>query len=95
MLLSQGAFKENCFGKLPDEFHYTLFLENLLKHCIFANLLLMKCNVQGAIRREPLAASFLDPQNNYFEKVELQIFINSSNKMPKHCIFAEFLLIVG
>ena len=35
----------------------------------FANLLVMECYVQDALQKELLITSFLDPQNNYFEKV--------------------------
>ena len=56
----------------------------------------MEGYVQGAVRKELLmvTGSFRRAlQNNYFWKVSLITFINTSNKMPKSCSFAEFLLI--
>ena len=81
--------KKNCFRKV----FLTNFIStwnNLLKHCIFDTLLLMK---QGALRKELLiVAPFVERK---FGKVSLQTFTNTSNKIPNHCIFVEFFLILG
>ena len=53
----------------------------------------MECYLQGAIRKELLITPFLDTKNNYLGKVRLQMSNNTSNKMPKHCIFAKVFLI--
>ena len=57
-----GHFKKNCFGNnFLINFIILYTWNNLLNHCIFANLLLMECYVQGALRKELLIAPFLDP----------------------------------
>ena len=52
---------------------------NLLKHSIFTNLLVIEYYVQDVLQKEMLIAPFLYPQNNYNEKVQLQAFISNSN----------------
>ena len=42
---------------------------NLLKHSIFTNLLVIEYYVQDVLQKEMLIAPFLYPQNNYYEKV--------------------------
>ena len=68
--------------------------DNLLKHCISVKFLLMEGYAHGDLRKELRIAPFVEGTfSNYFGKVPLITCINTSNKMPKHCIFVEFLLI--
>ena len=59
MLLSLNALK-NCFGK---DFlrNFTSTWNNLPKHCISANWLLIEYYLQSALRKELLIAPFPDP----------------------------------
>ena len=78
MFVSQGALQKTALKNLLINFIILHNWKNLFKRCIFANLLVMECYVQ-VLRKEIIIAPFLDPQNNYFEKVLLQAFINNSN----------------
>ena len=66
---------------------------NLLRHCISPEFLLIKGDLQGAVRKELNNASYIDLFKTATGKVLLITFINTANKVPKHCIFVMFLLI--
>ena len=77
--------------------NFTQALSNRLKHCISAKFLLMEGYVKGALRKELHITPFVE----CFKTTTLKCFTDSfyqyldQNKMLKHCIFADFLLIEG
>ena len=70
---------------------------NLLKYWISSEFLQVEDYVQGTLRK--LLYSHCSFQralkNNYFGKVSLMVFIDSLNKISKHCFFVDTLLIEG
>ena len=69
---------------------------NFFKYCISAEFLLMQGYVQGTLRKELLIAPFVERfKTATLRKVSVVTFISTSNKIPKHCIFAKFFLIEG
>ena len=57
LLLSQSAFKQLLWKNLTNTF--CQHLEQLLKHCISAKLLLIEDQVKGALRKYLLIAPFV------------------------------------
>ena len=71
--------------------------KELFKICIFVEFLLMVSYVQGTLRKELLIVSFVEhfKTTKYFRKASLIPFIDTLNKILKHCLFTDFLLIVS
>ena len=89
------AFSNNYLGKvLLIDFAITWI--NLLEHCISDEYLLMKDYVWALYEKSCLLFLFAEHfKSNYFGKVSLITFVYASNKMLKHCIFNDSLLIVN
>ena len=95
MVLSYKALKQLLWESLTDKF--CQYLKELTKALHFFYLLLMVSYVQGTLRKELLIVSFVEhfKTTKYFRKASLIPFIDTLNKILKHCLFADFLLIVS
>ena len=66
---------------------------NLRNHSIFVHLLLTEIYEQGALRKEPIIASFLERfKKATLRKVFLMKFISTYSNLLNHFIFVHLLL---
>ena len=92
---SRRALSDSYFGKALL-INFAITWNSLLEHCSSAEYLLMKDYVQGALLMELPIATFAEHfKITYSGKVFLISFFDTSNKLLKHCIFTDSLLIVN
>ena len=77
------------------QIHFASTCNNLLKHSISPEYLLIESLLEGVVRKELLITLFVELYNRYFGKVLLRNFAYSWNNLLKHCTAAEYLLIQG